>query len=47
MVKKIIQPNATITGQSGPVCNGNEGVLHISQRSRAENTPSDAVLCHI
>ena len=35
-----------ILGQSGPSSNSNEGVLHISQSSRSEASPSDAVQCH-
>ena len=34
---------ATTPGQSGPGCNGNEGVLHIPQSSITGTLPPDAV----
>ena len=37
----------TIPGQSGPGSNDNEGVIHISQSSRIEASPSDAVLYYM
>ena len=33
----------TMVGQSGPVSNGNEGVLHIPQSSRTGNFLSDSL----
>ena len=37
---------ATTPGQSGPVSNGNEGVLHIPQISRAGASPSDSLVSY-
>ena len=36
----------TTLDQSGHESNGNEGALHISQRSRTENSPSDGLVSY-
>ena len=38
--------NATTPGQSGPGNNGNEGVLHIHQSSKAGAWPSDGLISY-
>ena len=38
--------SATTPGQSGPGSNGNEGVLHIPQISKAEAPPSDGLMSY-
>ena len=37
---------ATILGQSGPGSNGNEGVFHISQSSKARASSSDGFMSY-
>ena len=40
----MTQSGATTPGQSGPGCNGNEGVLCIPQISKAKASPSDGLI---
>ena len=41
-----IQSDATTPCKSGPGCNGNEGVFHISQIFKAGTTPSDGLMSY-
>ena len=38
---------ATTPGQSGPGSNGNKGVLHIPQMSKAGASPSDCLMSYL